>query len=363
MTTDMVTRRPRAVIPRGGAERMTLSKSFEACRQYLRGVRGYADSSLDNYERTWQQFLAYLRERGQSDEARAFTAEAVMGFCDWLAGKGAVPNTILNKIHGLSTLARFLMKRTDGRGKPMLLTNPTMGFERPKGNAVETKFLLPEELHRFMAAPCSPSLALVRVVMLDTGLRCLEACEANVDDVVELGGTHYLRLHVKGRRQAGAERATIPMSPPVAEAVTRAALAREVGSPLFPDARGRRFTRSQLTQAMIRLGARAGITRITTSPHRLRHTANVIARQAGVDPLTRASMLNHRSLRTLARYDHLVPGEVVKGREAQRAGLEKYLEQGNPYRVPVRCETPLRLTTLNQDAKSAESLATDESNS
>ena len=317
---------------------VSLSKSFEACRQYLRGVRGYADSSLDNYERTWQQFLAYLRERGQSDEARAFTAEAVMGFCDWLAGKGAVPNTILNKIHGLSTLARFMMKRTDGRGKPLLANNPTLGFERPKGNAVETKFLLPDELHRLMAAPCSPSLALVRAVMLDTGLRCLEACEANVGDVVELAGTHYLRLHVKGRRQTGAERATIPMSPPVAEAVTRAVLAREAGEPLFPDARGRRFTRSQLTQAMIRLGQRAGITRITTSPHRLRHTANVIARQAGVDPLTRASMLNHRSLRTLARYDHLVPGEVVKGREAQRAGLEKYLAAGNPYKVKVTVE-------------------------
>ncbi len=316
---------------------MTLSKSFEQCRQYLRGVRGYADSSLDNYERTWLQFLAYLRERGQSDEPRAFTSEAVMGFCDWLAGKGAVPNTILNKIHGLSTLARFLMKRTDGRGRPVLASNPTLGFERPKGNAVETKFLLPDELARFMAVD-APSLALVRAVMLDTGLRCLEACEANVDDVVQLGEAHYLRLHVKGRRQAGAERATIPMSAPVAEAVTRSVLARGAGEPLFPDARGRRFTRSQLTQAMIRLGRRAGITRITTSPHRLRHTANVIARQAGVDPLTRASMLNHRSLRTLARYDHLVPGEVVKGREAQRAGLEKYLAQGNPYRVPAIVE-------------------------
>jgi hypothetical protein len=66
----------------------------------------------------------------------------------------------------------------------------------------------------------------------------------------------------------------------------------------------------------------------------------------------------------LARYDHLVPGEVVKGREAQRAGLEKYLAAGNPYKVKVTaCETPLRLPTSNQDAKSADSFIADESNS
>lgn len=115
--------------------------------------------------------------------------------------------------------------------------------------------------------------------------------------------------------------------------------------PLFLDDRGWRFTRSQLTQAMIRLGQRAGITRISTSPHRLRHTANVIARQSGVDALTRAAMLNHRSLRTLARYDHLVPGETAKGREQQRAGLDRYLAQRDVYAVDVHCETPLRLIT------------------
>jgi len=71
---------------------------------------------------------------------------------------------------------------------------------------------------------------------------------------------------------------------------------------------GQRFTVAELTCAFVRIGKKAGITRISTSPHRLRHTANVLARQAGVDALTRARMLGHRSLRTLARYDHLVPG-------------------------------------------------------
>lgn len=331
----------------------SLSGGFQKCSQYLRGVRGYSDATLSNYERTWSQFLGYLREEGYTDEARHFTADTVMGFCDWLAAKGAVPNTILNKIHGLSTLARFLMKTKDGRGKPILTSNPTLEFERPKQTQVETKFLLPDELAQLMAAPADEGLALARAVMLDTGIRCWEAVQANVGDLRQIGDTWYLALAVKGRRQVGAERATIPLSSACADLLTSRRTHAQADEPLFTDRTGRRFTRGQLTSAMIRLGERAGIRRITTSPHRLRHTANVVARHAGVDALTRASMLNHRSLRTLARYDHLVPGEVVKGREQQRAGLETYLsqrtvpqatEKGSP---EGHCEAPLRLTTPN----------------
>jgi integrase len=81
---------------------------------------------------------------------------------------------------------------------------------------------------------------------------------------------------------------------------------------------------------------KAGITRITTSPHKFRHAANVMARLGGVDPLTRARMLGHRSLRTLERYDHLVPYEAAEGRMKQRAAMERYLSLG---------ESSPRLTT------------------
>lgn len=306
---------------------VSLSKGFQECTVYLRGVQGYSEATLANYGRTWTQFLGYLREQGLGDEARHFTTETVMGFCDWLASKGAVPNTILNKIHGLSTLARFLMKRTDGRGRRVLAENPTLGFERPKETQPKTHFLLPEELHRLMAVPVCEGLALARAVMLDTGIRCWEAASAKVGDLRQMGETLYLVIPVKGRRRAGAEPATIPLSAACAELLTSRRTMAKPDEPLFVTARGGAFTRSQLTQAMIRMGQKAGITRVSTSPHKLRHTANVVARQSGVDPLVRAAMLNHRSLRTLARYDHIVPGEVAKGREQQRAGLEAYLGQ------------------------------------
>ena len=323
---------------------VSLSKGFQDCQMYLRGVRGYADATLANYGLTWAQFLGYLREQGLGDEARHFNVENVMGFCDWLARKGAIPNTILNKIHGLSTLARFLMKRTDGRGKPVLASNPTTQFERPRGNPVETKFLLPDELAQLMAVPCEEGLALARAVMLDTGIRCLEAVQATLGDLRVIGDTLYIAIAVKGRRQAGAEPATIPISASCAELLAdRRVRGKTLDEPLFLNRRGRPFTRSELTQAMTRLGRKAGITRISTSPHKLRHTANVLARMGGADAFTRQKMLNHKSARTLARYDHLVPGEVVKGREQQAAALLSYLSQAKIPAVDLHCEAPLRL--------------------
>lgn len=332
---------------------ISLSKGFQDCTMYLRGVRGYADATLANYGLTWSQFLGYLREQGLGDEARHFNVENVMGFCDWLARKGAIPNTILNKIHGLSTLARFLMKRTDGRGKPVLASNPTTQFERPRGNPVETKFLLPDELAQLMAVSCDAGLALARAVMLDTGIRCLEAVRATWGDLRQIGDDWYLAIPVKGRRQAGAEPATIPLSRACAELLVTRRDPRPLEEPLFLNSRGVAFTRSQLTQAMIRLGRKAGITRISCSPHKLRHTANVLARMGGADAFTRQKMLNHKSARTLARYDHLVPGEVVKGREQQAAALQTYLSQAKGpaatekradlYAVDLHCEAPLRL--------------------
>lgn len=307
---------------------MRLSRGFQDGLQYLGGVKGYSRATLANYERTGHQFLAFLRGRKADDDVRNFTSDAVMDWASDLGARGARANTILNKLHGLSTLARYLMKRKDTRGKPLLAANPTQGFEHPTPTQTETKFLYPVELQAFLAAECAPCVALARELFIDTGLRVAEACEANVGDVQEIEGAVYLTLAVKGRRRQGEQTASIPLSAPCAEMVKDALLARGMPAedePLLIDLRGGRWNPTQLGMTMTRLGLRAGITRLSTSPHKLRHTANVVARQSGIDALTRAKMLNHRSMKTLARYDHLVPGETAKGREQQRAGLAAYL--------------------------------------
>jgi len=337
---------------------MTLSQGSQQCLQYIGAVRGYSAATLANYDRTHRQFIAFLVARGRIDDPKHFTVETVMEFCSHLGSLKIHANTILNKIHGLSTLARYLMKQTTGRGRPVLASNPTLGFERPREVRPATKFLLPDELAKFLAVPLDPATALARELLVDTGIRCMEACEANVGDLRQLGDAWYVTLQVKGRRQAGGEPASIPLSADCAARVVAAVQARGPQSPTAPllltPRSKKRWTRTQLTQAMIRVGRRAGLTRLTSSPHKLRHTANVVARMSGVDALTRASMLNHRSLRTLARYDHLVAGETMKGREQQRAGLARYIGQSVSGAVSAGCDSPLRLAPSGVASKSSD---------
>lgn len=352
----MVERRPRAVIPTFDADTMKLTQAGRECLQYLAAVRGYAPATISTYDRTYSQFYAFLRARNLGDELKHFTVDLVMAFCSDLGERGAVGNTILNKLHGLSTLAEYLMKRKDRRGQPMLGANPTKGFERPKEQQPETKFLYPQELAALLAVPLDPDTALMREVLVDTGIRAGEAVEANVGDVQDVDGTIYLTLRVKGRKGANQQPASIPLSAQCAEAVMQALLRRGMPPPasaLLVDRNGHRFTRTQLTCLFIRLGKRAGITRLSTSPHKLRHTANVVARIAGVDAVTRAAMLNHRSLRTLSRYDHLVPGETAKGRLLARQGLTDYLAQGTS-------EAHLRREAPKEPRKPSDSMGCDE---
>lgn len=319
---------------------MLLSKSFQDALQYLGSVRSYSAATLSNRERAGSQFIAFLRSTGQPDDVRSFNVDTVMDFGVFLGKQGCHPNTINNKLDALSSFARYLLKRKDALR--FIQVDPTKAFERPAPVKVETKFLYPDELVKFMAVETSPEGALAREVFVDTGIRVAEACEANVGDLQEVDGVVYLTIAVKGRRQRHAEPASVPLSATCAEIVKSVIAARvpkpKADAPLLLDLHGRRWNRTQLSIYMARLGERAGITRVSTSPHRLRHTANVIARQAKIDAPTRAKMMNHRSQATLARYDHLVPGELAQGREQQRRGFEAYMRHGSTPQTPEGAE-------------------------
>jgi site-specific recombinase XerD len=76
------------------------------------------------------------------------------------------------------------------------------------------------------------------------------------------------------------------------------------------------MTRTTLGQMIARMGRQAGITRLRVSPHKFRHSVAVYAKLAKVDARTTSALLNHTDLRSLKRYDHVVPGELHAARGA-----------------------------------------------
>jgi site-specific recombinase XerD len=307
---------------------LTLSQAIEQCLTWLGGPQHYSAGTVEQYGRTYRQYLHHLTTVGKRDEIRSFTGETVLSFTNDLSKRGVSSNTIISKLGALSTLAQFCMALKDDRSRPRLTENPARAFPWPEPVKTETKFMHPAELQRFQDVAIEPHVRLAADLLLGTGIRVSEACAANVGDMVEIDGRHFLLIRVKGRKRRGEERQSVPLGPELARMVQDAVLTRgaiDPGAPLLVNRSGRRWSRTWLSDTIAAVGRLAEVKRLRVSAHKLRHTSNVISRVAGIDPLTRSKMLTHSDPRAQARYDHLLPGEVYEARLRQQAALQRYI--------------------------------------
>jgi integrase len=188
------------------------------------------------------------------------------------------------------------MRARDPRGKPFLASNPLDHIERPQKQRPEKKVLYLAEVQQMAIVPVPPNEAVARTLWLESALRVSELCRLNVEDV-SLGPKKQAILAVtvkgKGRRR---ERIHIELSLEATRQIQDWLLARNLpgpAEPLLTNQSSRRYERSALYQAVLRWGRAAGITRIRTNPHAIRHLWNLVAREEGIDQVTRARLLNH----------------------------------------------------------------------
>lgn len=308
---------------------MTLGALCAECGTYLLNVRGFSPTTVDGYRRTYDQFRAHLRAHGRPDAVKEFTGPMVFGFVNDVAQRGGKPNTILVKLGALSTLAQYAMKRPDERtGKPLLTDNPTKTFDWPQFQQPETYFLYPDELRAFLAVELPRNEAAARDLLVDTALRVSELCRANVGDLLETPDGWVLAVTVKGRGRRQ-RKLHAPVSLPVVDGLRDFLLARghvRPDDPLLVNQQGRRYTRNALQYVVVRTAKQAGIDRFRVSPHKVRHTTNVIRKVGGSDRFTRSRLLGQSDPRSQDRYDHLVPGDLQAAKAQQTAGLGAYLK-------------------------------------
>ena len=313
---------------------MMLSTMMKDCLDYLRGVRGYSTSTAENYDRTFRQFLAYLRADNKKDELDSFTGETCFGFMEDLGRRGVRVNTILNKLAALSSLAVYGMQAHGKRGRPLLALNPTKTFRWPEQQESRVDILLPEEVRAYLEVDLPLAKAVIRDLFFDTGLRVSEIAFANVGDVQQIAGAWFIETAVKSRGRS--RRRRFPISNDVAEHLKKYLAARRQAlpdDPLLVRQDGERYTRAHIGQIIARIGKAAGITRVRVSPHKIRHMVNVWGRLGGADLYSRSRLLGHQSTASLAHYEHLIPNELVAVRAQQREGMRRYI------REPETCAT------------------------
>lgn len=309
------------------------------CKDY--GQWGYSVNTVDLYDRHCMAFLAFIKSRRQPDSLASFNDEQVYAFAQYLlrpvaeGGCGVQPNTVIGALSALSALARYGMQRRD-RGKRLLTENPTKSFRWPQAQMRETKYLRPDELRRIVDADVPVYVALVRDVFIETGIRASEAAHLTVGSLKEVGGRWYLAIVVKRR---GDRRKVypvdIPLSRALGESLRNAVLLREAhrqepDAPLLLSSEGQRWTRRAISNTMATLGAAVGITRLRVSSQKVRHTRETIDRLAGMDRVVQARMRGRASIRSLERYDHVLPEELADARELGNEGTRAYL--GEPVR-------------------------------
>lgn len=312
---------------------MQFSRLADDYLKHLAAFKGYSPHTVTSYDAAYRQFGAYLVNAGLTDDLKHFTDAHVMAFAEALVtahGKGT--NTVRHRLGALSSLARYGMKVRDRHERPRLDHDPTRTFDWPTFQRPTTRFLYRDELRAFLEQPAPLYQAIARACFVETGLRLSELIRANVEDLVEgpRGATLSVTVKGRGRRE---ERVHTPLSPELVGLLKDWLLHRTMPdgrSPLLTGPTGARWTRSGLGSMIWRLARAAGITRIQVRPHVLRHTANVIARSAGLDPYVRAKLLHHESPRSLERYEHLMADELHQARERTAEGLARYLGADQP---------------------------------
>ena len=145
-------------------------------------------------------------------------------------------------------------------------------------------------------------------LMLTAGLRTVEVERANVGDLVEVGGSHFLFVQGKGRSEK-AERVLIGTQ--VYNLLINYLSTRKdtrADSPLFTSTSRRNYGKRLSRQSVGKLAKAAmrsiGLDSKRLSAHSLRHSAATAMLLAGIDIADVSMVLRHKSINTTMIYRH-----------------------------------------------------------
>lgn len=197
---------------------------------------------------------------------------------------------------GLSSYYRYASEEHD------VEHNPVARVKRPKLEHLSRRpYLLLPEARAVLAASRSagPRPAALVHLLLATGARVSEVCEADVSDLGWSDDGHRALTVVR----KGGRRGTLPILPAYWVVIEEYLNGRRQGpaGPLLATTHGR-MTR-QTAYRIVNVVARSVVPTKRIGPHSLRHTAATLALDDGVPIQEVQGMLGHSDSRTTGRYD------------------------------------------------------------
>ena len=278
--------------------------------EYLVGQRAVSPRTVACYRDGLMLFLAFAqRQLGKPPTALTLTdidPDLILAFLAHLEKQRH--NSVRSRNLRLSAIRTFL--KFAGRRDVLSLHNieralsvPMKRFERPM-----LGFLTREEMLAVLGQPGSDWTFqrdhLLLALLYNTGARVSEIIGVRVADVVLDGGA-CVHLHGKGRKQRA-----VPLWKSTASGVRswlRMNPSLRGESPLLPNRRGQRMTRSNVEKRLALAVQRArdrcpSLLKKRISPHTIRHTTAMHLLQSGVAFNVIALWLGHESPATTHRY-------------------------------------------------------------
>lgn len=275
----------------------------DMAKDYLKwfGGRGASPRTIECYDLTYTQFVAFLVGQQKLNDLTEFTPENVDAFATYLGQQGRKASSINVKLAALHSLGEYGVKSKGARGKYLLAENPLDRVFRPKRQKPAEKYLYLTEVKQLMAHHCSGPKRLACDLIIDTALRASELVNAKVEHLSMDGERLILAVVVKGGRPKA-----VTLGREVSAKLLDSLKMREARpqDSLIVDDAGEPYTRTTLSEMIFRMAIRAGVTRIPVRAHVLRHSVATLASANGVDVPTIAAMLNHSDIHTVSRYVH-----------------------------------------------------------
>jgi site-specific recombinase XerD len=298
---------------------MDREESLQRFEQYLR--RRFPDRRTPvDYLSDVRQFAAFCPKPW-----REVAMQDIDAFVDQQRHSGLSPATVKRRVAALKTFFDFLAEETDDLNWP----NPVR-FKRHAGKLPHRlpRDLSDETVERLWAVIASPRERAWFVLMLRAGLRAGEVaslCLADLLAPAQADQPARLRVCGKGRKER------VVLLSADAEAVLNAWLKVRPSSEhphVFLNERGQPLTVSGLEWLLHQYAAQ---TRLTVTPHQLRHTFARELTEAGMPLPSLAKLLGHADLSTTQIY---TAGADPKLCQAYQTAMERLSSATRPFLVP-----------------------------
>jgi len=303
---------------------LTLSQAIEGCLLY-KTASGLSPNTIRDYRNSYKKLLLYF---GGDVPFASISRDRLLAFFAWLQdeyvsepdgiaprGKIRLSPKSINNIH---TAASALWAW--GVNEGYLETNIVRSIDPPRYERPAIVPLTREEIRALLAAcdytrtwknratvsrrPTADRDRAIILLLLDTGIRRGELCDARINDINLKANT--LRVAGKGRGRDKKER-VVHFGKRTAKALWRYLTPRlaecDPDDPLFlagPADDPRPLRGGHLRRLLKRLGDRAGVNNVY--PHRFRHTFAITYLRNGGDPFTLRILLGHSDLEMVERY-------------------------------------------------------------